>query len=78
MPIMNGEEAFIRIKKDNSSLNNETTIVASTGNSDDHLMDDYIVKPISRNLLYEKLKKWLSKEEIVWITEKWRKNNKKE
>jgi len=67
MPIMNGDEAS-RIIATGTGLNKDTPIIAITGSSaDEGMVVDRISKPVSRNLLYSKISKWITDEEITWI-----------
>ena len=68
MPIMDGYEATKHIRSKETKMNKkDITIIAMTANAmqgarEECLeagMDDYIAKPISENILQEKLKKWL-------------------
>ena len=67
MPIMNGDEAS-RIIATETGPNKDTPIIAITGSSDEEgMVVDRISKPVSRNLLYSKISKWITDEEITWI-----------
>jgi len=73
MPIMNGSEAS-RIIATGTGPNKLTPIIAVSGSKEEEGMTvDVIMKPIARNILYDKMSKWLSDEEITWIHEKWAK-----
>ena len=74
MPIMSGTEAS-RIISTGTGPNRDTPIIAISGSRDELGMTvDSLMKPIARNLLYDKLSKWLSNEEVTWIHNHWKKS----
>jgi len=73
MPIMSGTEAS-RIISTGTGPNKDTPIIAISGSNDEKgLTVDSLLKPIARNLLYDKLSKWLKDDEVTWIARNWRK-----
>jgi len=73
MPIMNGVEAT-RIIYTGTGPNKKTPIIAIGGtNNETGLTVDSLMKPIVRHLLYDKISKWLSDEEVTWIHRNWKK-----
>ena len=77
MPVMDGVEAFRRMKKDASNPNKDTPVVMLTANavSDarnsymDEGFSDYLAKPIREEVLLETLKKFLPKHLIKVVKE---------
>ncbi len=73
MPIMNGEEATIRIRSMSESASQTTTIIAITADAVPGVkerliecgMNDYVVKPIDVKLLCGVIRKYLPKEKII-------------
>jgi len=69
MPIMNGDEAS-RIIATGTGPNKDTPIIAITGSSEEEgMVVDFIAKPVARHLLYSKISKWITDEEVTWIYE---------
>jgi len=74
MPIMSGTEAS-RIISTGTGPNRDTPIIAISGSCNEKgLTVDSLMKPIARNLLYDKLSKWLGDEEVTWIHQNWKKD----
>lgn len=73
MPVMNGEEATEHIREDSGCINQKTPIIAVTADAIHGVrerlinggMNDYIVKPIDVELLFNVVKKYLPKSKIV-------------
>lgn len=73
MPIMNGEEATIRIRSMSESASHNTAIIAITADAVSGVkerliecgMNDYIVKPIDVKLLCGVIRNYLPKEKII-------------
>ena len=71
MPVMSGTEAS-RIISTGTGPNRSTPIIAISGTNDETGMTiDTITKPVARHLLYDKICKWLSNEEVTWIHQNW-------
>lgn len=67
MPIMGGNEAS-RIISSGTGPNKDTPIIMVSGSNDECGMTcDRLNKPVARHLLYDKMAKWLSDEEVTWI-----------
>ncbi len=74
MPVMDGHEATARVKR----IDRNIPIIAMTAHAlkgDMELclekgMDDYVAKPINRNLLVQKLLKWLASPNSSWLSGK--------
>lgn len=72
MPVMNGHDATIEIRKLEEELGTHTPIIAVTahaikGDVDiclDAGMDDYITKPVSPDSLTAKIENWFAREEV--------------
>ena len=72
MPVMDGHEATSRVKR----IDRNIPVIAMTAHAlkgDMELclekgMDDYIAKPINRNLLVNKLLKWLASPNSSWLS----------
>lgn len=73
MPVMNGEEATKHIREDSGCINQKTPIIAVTADAIHGVrerligggMNDYIVKPIDVELLFNVVRKYLPKSKIL-------------
>ena len=76
MPILSGTQAS-RLIVNGSGPNKKTPIIAVGGSTSDEtgMCVDSILKPVARNVLYDKMSKWLTDEEVTWIHQHWERSN---